>query len=311
MITIDRLTKVYGTLPAIQDISFDVKRGEVLGFLGPNGAGKTTTMKIITSFMPPTSGSVKVAGYDTVSDAIQVKRLIGYLPENNPLYPEMRVNSFLKFVAKAKGVKKRQIDRKVDDVILECGLDSVRHRIIGKLSKGFQQRVGLAQALVNSPPVLILDEPTLGLDPIQIYEIRQLIGDLSGSRTIILSSHILPEVSSLCGRVAIINKGKIVAIDTTANLTEGLQDYSRIEVKVGDNAEEAIRTINSLDGVISTNSSNSSITVKTARGKDLRPVIAKKLVEASIPLLEITRKDMSLEDIFLELVTEEEGIQSE
>ncbi|HOO36764.1 MAG TPA: ABC transporter ATP-binding protein [Deltaproteobacteria bacterium] len=308
MITIDGLTKAYGPKIAISNVSFKVNRGEVLGFLGPNGAGKTTTMKIITSFMPPTSGHVSVMEYDTVKDSMKSRQCIGYLPENTPLYPDMRVKTFLKFVARAKGVKKVNMASRVNKVICEFGLEEVQNTVIATLSKGFRQRVGLAQALINDPPVLILDEPTIGLDPKQIYEIRQLIKDLSGSRTIILSSHILPEVSQLCDRVAIINKGKIVAIDRTQSLKARLQDHSSIIIKVGQRLEEALKIIEGVEGVLSVSSSNSSIlNVETIKDRDLRPVMAEKIVGAGIPLLEIVRKEMSLEEIFMELITEEEG----
>jgi ABC-2 type transport system ATP-binding protein len=306
MITIESLTKAYGPKLAISDVSFRVKRGEVLGFLGPNGAGKTTTMKIITSFMPPTSGRVTVMDYDTVKDSIRSRQCIGYLPENTPVYQDMRVRGFLKFAARVKGVKKSNIASRVGNVISDFGLESVQDSFIATLSKGFRQRVGLAQALINDPPVLVLDEPTLGLDPKQIYEIRQLIKDLSGSRTIILSSHILPEVSQLCDRVAIINKGKIVAIDSTQSLKTRLQDHSSIVIKVGGCLDQALKIVESLEGVISVSSSNSSIlNIETIKEMDLRPVMAEKIVHAGIPLLEIVRREMSLEEIFMELVTEE------
>ncbi len=306
MITIDGLTKAYGNKTAISNVSFQVNRGEVLGFLGPNGAGKTTTMKIITSFMPPTSGRVSVMDYDTVKDSIKTRQCIGYLPENTPLYQDMRVMTFLKFVARAKGVKKANMASRVNKVICEFGLEGVQNAVIATLSKGFRQRVGLAQALINDPPVLILDEPTIGLDPRQIYEIRQLIKDLSGSRTIILSSHILPEVSQLCDRVAIINKGKVVAIDSPQVLKARLQDHSSIVIKVGDRLDEALKIIEDIEGVMAVSSSNSSVlNIETIKNKDLRPVMAEKIVGAGIPLLEIVRKEMSLEQIFMELITEE------
>ena len=306
MITIDGLTKAYGNKTAISNVSFQVNRGEVLGFLGPNGAGKTTTMKIITSFMPPTSGRVSVMDYDTVKDSIKTRQCIGYLPENTPLYQDMRVMTFLKFVARAKGVKKANMASRVNKVICEFGLEGVQNAVIATLSKGFRQRVGLAQALINDPPVLILDEPTIGLDPRQIYEIRQLIKDLSGSRTIILSSHILPEVSQLCDRVAIINKGRIVAIDSPQVLKARLQDHSSIVIKVGDRLDEALKIIEDIEGVMAVSSSNSSVlNIETIKNKDLRPVMAEKIVGAGIPLLEIVRKEMSLEQIFMELITEE------
>jgi len=306
MIAVDGITKYYGPKLAIDGISFEVKQGEILGFLGPNGAGKSTTMKIITAFMPPTTGRVTVMGYDTVDDSLEVRKRTGYLPENNPLYTDMKVESFLRFVASAKNVKRKSIKASVDNVIMECGLEEVRGRIISRLSRGYRQRVGLAQALINDPPVLILDEPTIGLDPRQIYEIRQLIKDLSGSRSIILSSHILPEVSQLCDRVAIINKGKIVAVDTPSNLTAQLSDHRIIELLVGERMDDALDLVKGIEGVVSASRLNSHIVIETSRDMDIRPVIARKIVEAGIPLMELHAKEMSLEDIFMELVTEEE-----
>ncbi|MCD6280274.1 MAG: ATP-binding cassette domain-containing protein [Deltaproteobacteria bacterium] len=306
MIAVDGITKYYGPKLAIDGISFEVKQGEILGFLGPNGAGKSTTMKIITAFMPPTTGRVTVMGYDSVDDSLEVRKRTGYLPENNPLYTDMKVESFLKFVASAKNVKRKNIKASVDNVIMECGLEEVRGRIISRLSRGYRQRVGLAQALINDPPVLILDEPTIGLDPRQIYEIRQLIKDLSGSRSIILSSHILPEVSQLCDRVAIINKGKIIAVDTPSNLTAQLSDHRIIELSVGERMDDALDLVKSIEGVVSASRLNSHIVIETLRDMDIRPVIARKIVEAGIPLMELHAKEMSLEDIFMELVTEEE-----
>ncbi len=306
MIAVDGITKYYGPKLAIDGISFEVKQGEILGFLGPNGAGKSTTMKIITAFMPPTTGRVTVMGYDTVDDSLEVRKRTGYLPENNPLYTDMKVESFLRFVASAKNVKRKSIKASVDNVIMECGLEEVRGRIISRLSRGYRQRVGLAQALINDPPVLILDEPTIGLDPRQIYEIRQLIKDLSGSRSIILSSHILPEVSQLCDRVAIINRGKIVAVDTPSNLTVQLSDHRIIELLVGERMDDALDLVKGIEGVVSASRLNSHIVIETSRDMDIRPVIARKIVEAGIPLIELHAKEMSLEDIFMELVTEEE-----
>ncbi len=308
MVIVDSLSKSYGTRSAVKDISFEVRPGEVLGLLGPNGAGKTTTMKIITSYMPPTAGKVSVMGHDTVRDSMAARKCIGYLPENNPLYSEMRVGSFLAFVARAKGIARSQVAGRVENVIKECGLEEVRERLIGKLSKGFRQRVGLAQALINDPPLLILDEPTMGLDPRQIYDIRQLIKDLAGSRTIILSSHILPEVNQLCDRVAIIDRGRIVAVDSTENLKARLADKTCIEVKVGAGQEDAARIVNELEGVLAVATANSCVlNIETVKDRDLRPEISRCIVEKGLPLLEIRRREMSLEEVFMQLVTEEEG----
>lgn len=219
MIQVEHLSKRYGDLVAVRDISFSAKRGEILGFLGPNGAGKTTTMRIITGFLPATSGTVRVAGFDIFEEAHEVRKRIGYLPENPPLYNDMTVWSFLTFVARIKGMPRADIPTAAEQAIARCGLTEVAHRVLGHLSKGFRQRVGLAQALIHDPSVLVLDEPTIGLDPRQIIEIRSLIRDLSGERTVILSTHILPEVAQLCDKVVIINRGRIAVEESLATLT--------------------------------------------------------------------------------------------
>jgi len=220
MIEVRNLTKRYGDVVAIRDISFTADTGQVLGFLGPNGAGKTTTMRVITGFMPATSGTVKVAGYDIFDDSFEVRKRIGYLPESPPLYNDMTVTAYLRFVGRIRGIAKAELGDSVDRVLRTCALAEVADRVIGHLSKGFRQRVGLAQALVHNPSVLVLDEPTIGLDPRQIIEIRRLIQELSGERTVILSTHILPEVTQLCEKVVIINEGRIAVEDTLANLTQ-------------------------------------------------------------------------------------------
>ncbi len=221
MIEVRNLTKRYGDLVAVRDISFTAATGEVLGFLGPNGAGKTTTMRIITGFMPATAGTVKVAGYDIFDDSYEVRKRIGYLPESPPLYADMTVTSYLRFVGRIRGIAKAELNDGVDRVLHTCGLSEVTERVVGHLSKGFRQRLGLAQALIHNPSVLVLDEPTIGLDPRQIIDIRTLIRELAGERTVILSTHILPEVSQLCEKVVIINEGRIAVEDTLANLTQG------------------------------------------------------------------------------------------
>jgi ABC-2 type transport system ATP-binding protein len=222
MVEVSGLTKYYGDFRAIEDISFTAERGEILGFLGPNGAGKTTTMRIITGFMPATEGTVKLEGYDVFKESHEVRRRIGYLPENPPLYHDMTVSSYLKFVARIKGVPKKKIPEALSNVLEECSLTEVASRLVGRLSKGYRQRVGLAQALIHNPPVLILDEPTLGLDPRQIIEVRSLIKELSGDRTVILSTHILPEVSQICNKVVIINEGRVAVEKALAELTQGV-----------------------------------------------------------------------------------------
>jgi len=219
MIEVRNLTKRYGDIVAINDISFTAAKGEILGFLGPNGAGKTTTMRIITGYMPATSGTVKVAGFDIFEQSHEVRKRIGYLPENPPLYTDMTVNNYLRFAGKIRGITRAQIDDAIDRVLVKCGLTGVHGRVVGHLSKGFRQRVGLAQALIHDPSVLVLDEPTIGLDPKQIIDIRQLIRELSGDRTVILSTHILPEVAQLCQKVVIIDRGRIAVEASQAELT--------------------------------------------------------------------------------------------
>ena len=219
MLEVRNLTKRYGDIVAVRDVSFSAAQGQILGFLGPNGAGKTTTMRILTGFLPATSGTAKVAGFDVFTESAEVRRRIGYLPESPPLYAEMTTGSYLRFVARIKGMPKGEVEDAIERVVKLCGLETVRDRLLGHLSKGFRQRVGLAQALIHDPPVLVLDEPTIGLDPRQIIEIRSLIRELAGQRTVILSTHILPEVSQICEKVVIINEGKVVLEEDMATLT--------------------------------------------------------------------------------------------
>jgi len=221
MIEVRNLTKAYGSFVAVNGISFKAEQSQILGFLGPNGAGKTTTMRVITGYMPATSGTVLINGLDIFSNSLEARRLIGYLPENPPLYSDMRVDGYLRFVAKLRGVKRSAVDSALDHVLQVCGLTEMAHRICGQLSKGYRQRVGLAQALIHNPPVLVLDEPTIGLDPRQIHEIRELIRGLAGQRTIVLSTHILPEVSQICDKVVIINDGRVVLEEQLAQLPAG------------------------------------------------------------------------------------------
>ncbi len=308
MIEAHGLTKWYGPVPAIQDVSFEIAKGEVVGFLGPNGAGKSTTIRILTCFMPPTAGSAAVDGLDCLENSLEVRRRIGYLPENVPLYNEMTVRRFLSFVAQVKGVPWKDIRKEVDRVTELCGLESVRNRIIGNLSKGFRQRVGLAQALVNNPPVLILDEPTIGLDPTQIVEIRKLIQDLREDHTVLLSSHILPEVAQICQRVLIINKGRIVATDSPGALTAQLQKSAKIRLTVSGDGTGLAESLRRLDGVLQVHleaEDPTRLVVETDRSRDLRPALARTAVHHGVDLLELKTVDLSLEDIFMHLVTEE------
>jgi ABC-2 type transport system ATP-binding protein len=313
MIQVENLTKRYGAVIGVTNLAFRVEKGEVLGFLGPNGAGKTTTMKMLTCYLPPTAGTAKVCGFDILDQSMEVRKRIGYLPERNPLYGDMTVRGYLDFVAQVKGVKPSARRGEVDRAIERCGLDQVPRRTIGKLSKGYQQRVGIAQAIVNDPEILILDEPTLGLDPKQIIEIRQLIRDLGGEKTVILSSHILPEVSQVCNRVIIINRGELVAADTPENLRSRLTTSSVVRVALrdeGDFLARAEKTIAKIDGVIAVRKDpvahgTLTFTVECLPERDLREEIARSLAAAGLPLLELYREELSLEEIFLQLVTEE------
>lgn len=308
MIQAEGLTKFYGSVPAIQNVTFEVEKGEIVGFLGPNGAGKTTTIRILTCYMPPTVGTARVGGRDCFQDSLEVRRMIGYLPENVPLYGEMTVRGFLAFAARARGVEARQRSAEVKRVMGICGLENVERRIIAHLSKGYRQRVGLAQALLNNPPVLILDEPTIGLDPAQIVDIRRLISDLRDDHTILLSSHILPEVAQICRRVMIINRGQIVATDTPANLTAQLQKSAQVFLRVARDGASMVEVLSRLPGVQQVTlqpGNDGALMIETDRTQDMRGVIARTVVEHGVDLLELRSVDLSLEDIFMQLVTEE------
>lgn len=311
MIEVEHLTKVYGTARGIEDVSFKVQKGEILGFLGPNGAGKTTTMRILTCFFPPTSGKARVAGYDVFEDSLEVRKRIGYLPENVPLYTDMSVPDYLGFVAGVKGVDRREIKTKVAKVMDECGLMEVAKKYIGELSKGYRQRVGLAQALINDPEVLILDEPTIGLDPRQIIDIRQLIKNLAGKRTVILSTHILPEVSMICHRVIIINEGRLIAVDTPDNLMRQLQGSSQILLQVKGPHARVLQELEKVRGIHrvirkGTGADNvDTYVVEAIKNTDIRKDLPIVIVKNNWELLEMRPVSMSLEDIFIKLVTEE------
>lgn len=312
MIEVKGLTKYYGATRAIEDVSFNVPEGVVLGFLGPNAAGKSTTMRILTCYTPPSRGTATIAGYDIIKDSLAVRRVIGYMPETVPLYKDMIVRSYLNFVAEAKGIPSRQRRQAIDSVIQEVGLENVAHRIIGNLSKGYQQRVGLAQALVGDPKVLILDEPTIGLDPRQIIEIRNLVKSMAGKRTVILCSHILPEVSQSCTHVVIINRGRIVARGTTEELVSELErDVKSIIVVKGD-LEKIDKALKSIAGVQSVKISRridkqqAEFEISYAKGKDLRADISRAVFLAGGDLLEFRTLGLSLEEIFIRVVTAEE-----
>ena len=311
MIKVEQLSKNFGQVRALDNISFEANEGEILGFLGPNGAGKTTTMRIITGYMPSSGGRATVGGLDVRNNPIAVRRQIGYLPENSPLYMDMDVWGYLNFVAEVKGVSRGDRAKKVREVMDETAITDVRSRTVGKLSKGYKQRVGLAQALLNDPPILILDEPTIGLDPKQIVEIRQLIKSMAGKRTIILSTHILPEVSMVCERVIIINRGQLVAVDTPENLTGRLQRSRQMEVTVKGPQEEVKKRLGGIDGVTHVEVSDERadllvFRIDCEKGVDARPEVARAVTQAGWDLYGLRTIEMTLEDIFVQLVTEEE-----
>ena len=309
MIEVEHLTKRYGTVTAVDDVSFRVNKGEILGFLGPNGAGKTTTMRVLTGYMPATDGRAAVAGYDVFDHPIEAKQRTGYLPETPPLYPDMTVREYLHFVAKIKGVAPKERAVRVDQVMTRTWVTDMANRACGKLSKGYRQRVGLAQALIHNPEVLILDEPTAGLDPKQINETRRLIKALAGDHTIILSTHILTEVEQTCQRVVIINKGKVVAEDTPENLTRRLRGSATMFVHVdGDRAAEAQAALARVEGVarvISANDAGTAFEVESESGRDVRRELARAVIGGGWGLLELRPMRLSLEDVFLSLTTEE------
>ena len=315
MIEVEGVTKEYGPFTAVRDLSFSVARGEILGFLGPNGAGKTTTMRVLTGFFPPSAGTVRVAGHDVVAEPLAAKAKIGYLPETPPLYPEMSVVDYVHFVAHIKGVPSVERAEKVDRALERCSLTEVRDKLTAKLSKGFRQRVGLAQALVHDPEVLILDEPTAGLDPQQIGETRELIKTLGGDHTVILSTHILPEVSMTCNRVVIINRGRLVAQGTPESLTDRFRDQFRktasVDVTVQGSLGEIEAVIRGTVGVLdfreSGRESNDvvSFTIEVASDADVRRTLAERIVTRGLGLLELHRSRTSLEDVYLRAIANE------
>jgi ABC-2 type transport system ATP-binding protein len=310
VIEVQHLTKRYGPFTAVEDISFRVERGEIFGFLGPNGAGKTTTMRILTGYMPATDGKALVAGFDVFEQPIEAKRRTGYLPETPPLYPDMTVGEYLSFVAKIKGVPSTERKQRIAAVMERTRVADMARRQCGKLSKGYKQRVGLAQALIHNPDVLILDEPTAGLDPKQINETRQLIKELAGDHTIILSTHILPEVSQTCQRVGIINKGKIVAVDTPDNLTTRLRGNETMYVKVDAAGADAARSLGQIAGVTRVAEADRrdgivGYEIESEHGRDIRRDLARAVVSSGWGLLELRPMRLSLEEVFLSLTTED------
>ena len=311
MIEVQNLTKTFGDRTAVDHISFTVNKGEILGFLGPNGAGKTTTMRILTGFLPATSGTAKIGGFDVFDDSIEVRRRIGYLPETPPLYTDMTVGEYLDFVTRIKNVPAEKRASRIEDALEKTNITDKRDELIKRLSRGYKQRVGIAQALVHDPDVIILDEPTVGLDPKQIIEVRHLIKGLAGNHTIILSTHILPEVSMTCDRVVIINRGKIAAVDTPANLTTQLKgaQHVRFEARADEAAlRNAMQEIPGISNVVIEQVGSSGVlaaTVESAAGQDARSEIAAKIVGKGWPLLELRGVSLSLEEIFLQLTTDD------
>jgi ABC-2 type transport system ATP-binding protein len=309
VIKIENVTKMYGPTVAVKDVSFEVEKGEILGFLGPNGAGKTTTMRVITGYFPPTLGNAYVAGHSVLDAPLEVKRRIGYVPETPAMYNDMFVKEYIRYIGAIKGVPKSELKNRVDEIIETCALQTVLSKSIGSLSKGFKQRVALGQALVNDPPVLVLDEPTSGLDPKQIHEIRSLIKSMEGERTIILSTHILPEVSMTCSKVVIINEGVIVAADTTENIGRSLTESHQVELTVGGDPASVKDAISAVAGIKTVKGSGNRFIVDSEKDNDVRAEIARKVVEGGFDLLEMRSHSMTLEDVFLKLVTEEEGVR--
>ena len=310
MIEVQRVTKRYGPVAAVNDVSFRVEAGQILGFLGPNGAGKTTTMRVLTGYMPPTDGKAIIAGYDVFEQPIEAKRRTGYLPETPPLYPDMTVREYLFFVAQIKGIASGERVRRVEYAMGRTSVDHMQDRHCGKLSKGYRQRVGLAQAILHNPEVLILDEPTAGLDPKQIIETRELIKELAGDHTIILSTHILPEVAQTCERVVIISKGRVGAEDTPTNLTSRLRGSETIQLQVDSNGVDPKPVLQSIAGVAQVTVSEQgqdgrTVEIQVAEGVDIRRDVANTIVSNSWGLLEMKPMRLSLEDIFLQLTTEE------
>ncbi len=317
MIKVEGLTKRYDRTMAVQGIDFEVGKGQIVGFLGPNGAGKTTTMRILTCFMPPTEGTASVAGFDVMKQPMEVKKRIGYLPETPPVYPEMEVHEYLEFVGRLKGISSNGLSRRVEEVCERCSIGDVRKKLIAKLSKGYRQRVGIAQSIIHNPDVLVLDEPTAGLDPKQIHETRDLIRSLAGQHTIILSTHILPEVEQTCDDVVIISKGRLVAKDSVKNLTSRLKGQEAVSVEVQARegvldsmpVQHKLEQVPGVSRVVKRDSRRGGhlFEVESLPGRNVRPDVARVIVENNWNLLELKPVSVSLEDIFLELTATEEA----
>ncbi|MSQ26142.1 MAG: ATP-binding cassette domain-containing protein [Dehalococcoidia bacterium] len=311
MIEVQNLTKYYGDFIAIENVSFEAKRGEVVGFLGPNAAGKTTTMRIITGFMPPSAGTVRVAGYDIQTHSIEARRQVGYLPETTPLYTDISVRDYLDFMGGLRGMAPARRRTRIDYVIQRMRLEEYAHTLIGRLSKGYRQRVGIAQAVLHEPEVLILDEPTIGIDPVQVVETRELIKSLGKEHTVVLSTHILPEVSQICERVVVINEGHIVAVDRPENLSVRLRGTEQVKVEVRGPARDVSARIRRIQGVREVTqrdgaSGASVYTLECDPGSNIREELASAIVQQGWGLLGLQAVTMSLEDIFLKLTTHED-----
>jgi len=309
LIRVENLTKYYGKRLAVDNISFNVEKGEIVGFLGPNAAGKTTTMRILTGFLAPTRGNVYVAGYDVITHSLEARQHIGYFPETVPLYTDMTVRNYLDFSAKLRGMEKNRIKSRIDEVVEICHLEEYIDVIIGKLSKGFRQRVNVAQTIIHEPDVLILDEPTVGIDPIQVSMTRQLIRELGKERTVLLSTHILPEVSITCERVIIIHEGKIVAEDSIKNLSSIVSGSQRIRMEVQGPSKKIAERLRQIKGIIRVSYEDSRFIIECTVGQDPRSQIMEAIVQGGWTLLSLDTMEMSLEDIFLKLTTEEETVQ--
>ena len=309
MIEVDQLSKSYGPREAIRNLSFQIKKGEVIGFLGPNGAGKTTTMNILACIMPASSGTARICGLDVFEQSLKIRKLIGYLPETPPLYSDMVISDYLAFAARIRNVPKTHTALAVDRVVEKCSLTEVRNRVIGRLSKGFQQRVGIAQALIHEPDILILDEPTIGLDPIQIIEIRKLIQELAASHTIILSSHILPEITQICKRVIILNDGEIAAVDSLEALTARLRKGDRLFLRVRQADIGAVDKLKALSRVVAvTQQEDGQFVIECEPHANIQDAIAKLALDQGWGIVELTPASVTLEDIFIKLTLEESEV---
>jgi ABC-2 type transport system ATP-binding protein len=312
LIEVSEITKYYGDFPAVTDLSFTVEQGEILGFLGPNGAGKSTTMKMLTGFMPPTAGSIRIAGFDIVEQSIDARKHIGYLPETVPLYLDMTVSEYLGFMGTIRGLNSKEVTRRRAIVVEQCNLGDYYSTYIGKLSKGYRQRVGISQAILHEPDVLVLDEPTIGIDPIQVVETRKLIKSLGQEHTLILSSHILPEVSMICDRVIIIHEGKIVAIDNPKKLGDNLSGVERVELEIKGVNKKIVPVLKEVEGVqelkiipVTSGGGYHRYHLTVDLGSDIRHLLAKTVIDNDWELLKLQSIGMTLEEIFLKLTIEE------